>query len=220
MPAQADFTPALGSFGWTGLYDAALALGTRERTWRRALLDLIDPRAGETIVDVGCGTGSLAVALKLRCPSATVIGVDPDPQVLTLAAAKAKAAGVSVEFRRGYARDAATIASAVDVAVSSLVFHQTPVSEKRSGMIAMFGAVAPRGRVVIADYARQSGLMRRLFGIIQAIDGSVNTTPNADGFLEAELSRLAGYEVSAGKAFRTPTGAISLFRVDIGGVLA
>jgi len=36
--AAAGFTPALGHRSLTGLYDAAIALMTRERVWRSALL--------------------------------------------------------------------------------------------------------------------------------------------------------------------------------------
>lgn len=91
------FVPVLGFAGLTPLYDTLLALATRERVWRRALLDSIAPVDGETIIDVGSGTGTLAILLKRRAPGARVIGVDPDPNALAIAGRKAERAGVEVE---------------------------------------------------------------------------------------------------------------------------
>ena len=208
------FTPALGSGRLTGAYDLAIHLLTRERRWRDALLAQVTPGSGETILDVGCGTGSLAIMLKRAAPGARVIGLDPDPQVLAIAADKAKRAGVAIEWRQGFAKDAAAFAGAVDKAVSSLVFHQVPPAGKREGLAAMFAAVRPSGEVHIADYARQPGLlMRAMFRLtVQMVDGKADTQPNVDGALETELAALTGTQVHPTLVVPTLTGAISLFR--------
>lgn len=208
------FVPALGYKRFTPLYDRMVRLATREATWRGALVDQIAPRAGETILDVGCGTGTLAVLLKQCAPGARIVGIDPDPQALAIAADKAACAGIDIEWREGFARDAAAVLGPAnaDKAVSSLVFHQVPVAEKRRGLAAMFDAVRPGGRVHIADYARQSGwLMRSLFTTIGRLDGFDNTRPNADGLLERLLADLAGAAVEPRLLVPTPTGTISLF---------
>lgn len=212
-PAR-DYVPALGFARLTPVYDAMLAVATRERTWRRALVDHIAPAAGDVIVDVGCGTGTLAVLLKRRVPGARVIGIDPDPAALAIAARKAGAAGVEIEWRRGFARDAAAALGpgGADKAVSSLVFHQVPVPEKRAGLLAMFDAVRPGGEVHVADYARQRGPLRRaLFTTIGVLDGFANTRPNARGMLEALLTEMTGSAIRPRRVVDTVTGAISLF---------
>lgn len=208
------FTPALGFARLTPIYDAMLAVATRERTWRRALVEQIAPGGGDVIVDVGCGTGTLAVLLKRRAPGARVIGIDPDPAALAIAARKAGAAGVEIEWRQGFARDAAAALGpgGADKAVSSLVFHQVPVPEKRAGLLAMFDAVRPGGEVHVADYARQRGPLRRaLFTTIGMLDGFANTRPNARGMLEALLTEMTGSAVGPRRVVDTVTGAISLF---------
>lgn len=213
MADKNSFTPAAGRFASTGLYDRGVALLTREHIWRQALLDLLAPAAGDTILDVGCGTGSLAILLKQREPLANVIGLDPDPEALAIARTKADAAGVSIQWKQGFAHDAAAHGPA-DKAVSSLVFHQVPLDGKRAGLAAMFAALREGGMLVIADYAKPSGwAMRQAFRFIQLIDGRTDTQPNADGFIEAELSRLAETTVSAKFALDTPTGTISIFAV-------
>lgn len=211
--AEQGFTPALGRPELTGSYDRAIRLWTRERVWRTALLEQLAPKSGESIVDVGCGTGTFAIMLKRSAPGATIVGLDPDPAILEIAAAKAARAGVEIEWRKGFARDAAQFPSEFDKAVSSLVFHQAPIAEKRAGISAMITAVRPGGEVHIADYARQEGwLMRRLFGIVQRLDGYENTQLNADGAIEQLLGEAAAGSAQALRVVRTPTGAISLFR--------
>lgn len=211
--AEQEFTPALGRPELTGSYDRAIRLWTRERVWRTTLLKQLAPKSGDSIIDVGCGTGTFAIMLKRSAPGATVVGLDPDPAILEIAAAKAAHAGVEIEWRKGFARDAAQFPSAFDKAVSSLVFHQVPIAEKRAGILAMMTAVRPGGEVHIADYARQDGwLMRLLFGIIQRLDGYENTQFNADGAVERLLEEGTAGSGEALRIIRTPTGAISLFR--------
>ena len=93
---QTDFTPALGRPEFTAAYDLAIRLLTRERRWRSLLLRHVAPQDGETILDVGCGTGTFAIMLKQLAPGATIIGLDPDATVLRIAADKAAKAGVAV----------------------------------------------------------------------------------------------------------------------------
>lgn len=212
--SDAAFTPALGRASLDD-YDRAIRIWTRESVWRGALLRQVAPRSGETILDVGCGTGSFTVMLKQAAPDARVVGLDPDARVLELAAAKAAAAGVEVERRQGFARDAASHGPEFDKAISSLVFHQMPLTEKRLGISAMLAAVRPGGEVHIADYARQvGGLMRTLFRLtVQRLDGVADTQPNADGVLEVILAETDAAAAVPTRVVRTVTGAISLFLV-------
>ena len=211
MSVNESYTPALGRRELTGLYDLAIALLTREGRWRKALVDQLAPQAGETILDVGCGTGSLAALIIARAPGVRVIGLDPDPDVLERA--QRKLAGSNVAFARGFAHDADAIgASAVDKVVSSLVFHQTPMAEKQAGLKAMFRALRQGGQAHVADYGLQrTPLMRALFRQVQRLDGFENTEPNARGVLP-DLMREAGFaDVAERLVIPTPTGSISLY---------
>lgn len=211
MTSNESYTPALGRREWTGLYDLAIALMTREGRWRNALVAQCAPRGDETILDVGCGTGSLLALIARRAPGAHLIGIDPDPEVLERA--RRKLAGAKVEFLRGFARDADMIGQArADKVVSSLVFHQTPMAEKRAGFAAMFRVLRAGGEMHVADYGLQrTPLMRRLFRQVQRLDGFENTEPNARGGLP-ELMGEAGFaEVAERRVIPTPTGSISLY---------
>lgn len=222
--SSAGFTPALGHRRLTGLYDAAIALMTRERVWRSALLVQLAPRDGETIVDVGCGTGTLAALIKAAAPGAELIGVDPDPEVLQRARAKALARGAEAAFLEGFAGDVCDLVGRgrADKVVSSLVFHQAPIAGKREGLAAIHAALRPGGELHIADYGWQrTPAMRLLFRQVQALDGVENTRLNAAGGLP-DLIAAAGFEgVEERAVIATATGSISLYRaVKPGGAVS
>lgn len=207
MPAH-DYTPPLGT-GDTADYDRAIRRWTREHRWRAAMLRLLAPAAGETIIDIGCGTGSFALLVRQHSPEAQVIGIDPDTEALRIAAAKAEAAGIRVELRQGFADDLPE--GAADAIVSSLVFHQVALPEKQRMLAAMRTALRPGGRLLVADYLRQTGLMRLLFrATIQRLDGVADTQPNADGILP-DLIRCAGFtDIAQPWSIPTLTGSIGI----------
>lgn len=205
---DAAYTPPLGT-GNTADYDRAIRRWTREMRWRRAMIDALAPRPGETIVDVGCGTGSFAVMLKVAEPGVEVVGIDPDEEALAIARAKADAAGLAIHWERGFARDVG--ARSADAVVSSLMFHQVPMAEKQAGLAAMHAALRPGGRLLIADYGRQRGLMRLLFRLtIQRLDGVTDTQPNAEGVLPGLVTAAEFRNVREAARIHTITGTIAL----------
>jgi ubiquinone/menaquinone biosynthesis C-methylase UbiE len=209
---ERTYTPPLGT-GDTADYDRAIRRWTREMRWRDAMIELLAARPGETVIDVGCGTGSFAVMLKAAAPGVRVIGIDPDEEALAIARAKGRAAGADIQWERGFARDIGS--RSADAVTSSLMFHQVPMAEKRAGLAAMHAALRPGGRLVIADYGRQQGLMRLLFRLtIQRLDGVTDTQPNADGMLP-QLVRAAGFDnVRESARIHTITGTIALIIAD------
>ncbi|ARS26963.1 class I SAM-dependent methyltransferase [Sphingomonas sp. KC8] len=205
---DSSYTPPLGT-GATADYDRAIRRWTRELRWREAMLTVLAAKPGETILDVGCGTGTFAVMLKMAQPGVTVIGIDPDEEALAIAETKARAAGVDIGWRRGFARDVE--AASAHAVTSSLMFHQVPMAEKRAGLQAMRAALRPSGRLLIADYGRQTGLMRLLFrATIQRLDGVADTQPNADGVLPALISEAGFDDVRESVRIHTLTGTIAL----------
>ena len=65
------------------------------------VIDAAGPVKGETLIDLGCGTGNAALIAARR--GALVTGVDPAPRLLEIAAANARAEGLSIDFAEGEA---------------------------------------------------------------------------------------------------------------------
>lgn len=207
-----DFTPASPLLAW---YDPFIAMMTRESLWRGKLLRQVDPQAGDVIVDLGCGTASFLVLLGRMGVAAQLIGIDPDPSIIAMAHRKLDAAGVSATLLRGYLRDAGAVMarSSVNKIVSSLVFHQVPLAEKRAGLAAIFAALTPGGELHIADYGLQrTRLMRALFRFVQTVDGYADTQPNADGILPRLMKEAGFVDIEETVVISTATGSISLYR--------
>ena len=214
MDSDRKFVPALGLSSLTGSYDRVVAVMSRERRWRPALLDLIAPADEDVIVDFGAGTGTLCIGLKQRAPACRLVGIDPDAEVLAIAGAKAAALGVAVEWRQAMGDRAGEFVAdgAATKAVSSLVLHHCDLAMKRDILRAMAAVLQPGGRLFIADYGRQRTLgMRASFLLVQTFDGFKTTGQNARGILPQLIAEAGFIEVAESLVVPTPTGSISLY---------
>jgi SAM-dependent methyltransferase len=91
---------------WAAQYDVLVWLLThgRPRAFRRTLAALARLAPGESVLDIGCGTGSLAIEVKRQVgPTGTVIGVDASPEMIARARWKALRARVDVTFHHAVA---------------------------------------------------------------------------------------------------------------------
>jgi len=213
-----DFVPAAPQL-WT--YDALSFLLSGTRRWRPALLAQISPSPDDVIADIGCGTGTQLRLLARACPSATLIGVDPDEAIRQRAAAKLSRVTPPVELLPGYLRDAANLLAGrgVTKVLSSLVFHQVPLEEKRAGLAAIHDALQPGGSLHVADYGLQrTAKMRKRFRLVQKGDGFENTEPNAQGVLPELMAEVGFDGVEETRVFETISGSISIYRAIVGAV--
>ena len=209
-----EFTPLLGKSFLTPLYDRAIGLFTREHLWRQRIVEELHLIPGDRVIDVGSGTGTLLKALMTDCPEAGLIGVEPDQEALALARRKFGAGADLVKWHNGFLESLELPAGwQPNKIVSSLVFHQVPLGEKRAILEQMHDLLQPGGMVLIADYmAQDSALMRKLFrATVQQLDGVEDTQPNADGILERQLAEIFT-DAERLHVFPTATGAISLWR--------
>lgn len=196
-----------------------IALLTRERKWRAALVEAIDPSPGDRILDIGSGTGSLAIALHKACPGVRYVGVDPDADAVQRASEKTKCLSGNIRFQECFfSADHGYFDDPPNKIVSSLVLHQVPFAEKRRIIFDARNLLASNGSLFIADYGCQKGLQRVLFrATVQAIDGVTNTQSNADGILARLLAESDFQTIDMGKQFVTMTGTITiLVASDIG----
>src|SRR3984957_15608824 len=210
QPAN-DFVPAAPQL-WT--YDLLSFVLTRARQWRAALLKQVAPSHDDVIADIGCGTGTQLRLVGRACPSATLIGVDPDEAIRRRAHAKLSRITPPGELLPGYLRDTADLlrGRAVTKAVSSLVFHQVPLEEKRAGLAAIRESLRSGGTLHVADYGLQrTPKMRTRFRLVQKGDGFENTEPNARGVLPELMADVGFTDVEETHVFETVSGSMSIY---------
>jgi ubiquinone/menaquinone biosynthesis C-methylase UbiE len=136
-------------------YDLVVWLFTwgRERAFRRRLAGLARLQPGESVLDVGCGTGSLAVAAKrLVGPAGRVCGVDASGQMLARAARKAKRAGVDVAFEAGLAEALPFPDATFDAVFSTMMLHHLPPGAREQFAREARRVLKPGGRALAVDF--------------------------------------------------------------------
>jgi trans-aconitate methyltransferase len=179
-----------------GLYDDKHAF-----MWRHgeSLVELLDPRPGERILDLGCGTGQLTA--RIASAGAAVVGLDQSPEMLE----QARTAFPHLDLVPGDARDFA-FAEPFDAVFSNAVLHW--VRPPGAVVRCVREALKPGGRFV-AEFGGR-GNVRVIIAALRVAAARVDV-PWDDpwyfpGIAEyATLLEVAGLEVRFATLFDRPT---------------
>ena len=146
---------------WGWIYDLIARFGMRfilggsEQALRQTTADLAQLQPGETVLDVGCGTGTLALVAKERVGAAgRVSGIDPSAQLLTRARRKAARRSLEINFRLGVIEQLPFADQSFDVVLSTLMMHHLPDDLKRQGLAEIARVLKPGGRLLVVDARR------------------------------------------------------------------
>jgi ubiquinone/menaquinone biosynthesis C-methylase UbiE len=146
----------------------ALMLG-RERTFREKTLDLARPAEGESVLDVGCGTGTLAIAAKYRVGNlGKVTGVDASPEMIGRARQKAKKRGVEVNFQTGAAQSLPFQDAAFDVVLSTVMLHHLSDDARAMCISEIRRVLKPGGRLLAIEFGGAAEQRKSLAGHLHA----------------------------------------------------
>ena len=165
-------------------YDAFM--GRWSRLLSSQFADFADVRAGQRVIDVGCGTGALTSVLVARLGPAHVSAVDPSESF----AIAMRPRFPSVDVQRAPAEKLPYPDGAFDAALAQLVVHF--MTEPVAGLREM-ARVTRRGGVVAAsvwDHAGQRGPLWDFWTAARTIDPDVDDESELAGTREGQLAEL------------------------------
>jgi len=130
-----------------------LSLGLH-RLWKRQAMAWLDPRPGQRLLDLCCGTGDLALVLaeKVR-PGGLVLGIDAAAAPLERARERARRQPwLPVEFRQGDAAATELAAGWADAAVMAYGLRHLP--DPAAGLQELRRLLRSGGRAAVLDFNR------------------------------------------------------------------
>lgn len=144
---------------WAPYYDLAVNFTTlgQARRLRRMTVDQALIKPGDSVLDVGCGTGEVTLVAKVRAQHGSVYGIDPAPEMIAVARKKAARKRLNIDFRVGVIEALPFSDASIDVVTSSLMMHHLPEELKVWGVAEIFRVLKPGGRLLIADFMRPTG---------------------------------------------------------------
>lgn len=197
--------PAVHTHGmtmnWTAsfydLYCRALGLG---QGFRDQTLHVAAIQVGETVLDVGCGTGVLTRrAGEAAEPAGLAIGIDPGQDMIRVAKLNAQRLGSRAAFKVATIESVPFQSASFDVVLSSLMLHHLPPDLKRKGLREVYRVLKPGGRFVVVDFFRPANPLWWL--VAWPFLFMRTTADNFHGTLP-EYFREAGFDPVQGKGRR------------------
>ena len=140
------------SKNWDGRVAAAelIARSAGFRGLRDRIVELAEPQADHTVVDVGAGTGLLSLAFAER--TARVWAIDSSPAMGEYLRVKAASAGLgNVEIVLASAVSLPLIDACADLVVSNYCLHELRDADKLRALEEALRVLKPGGRLMIGD---------------------------------------------------------------------
>lgn len=165
----------------------------------RALVEWAEPRAGEAVLDVGCGTGSAARYAAARVgPAGRVVGVDINPGMIDVARSLPPISGPAIEWLEENAQHLPFVNDVFDVTLCAQTLQF--LTERPPALAEMYRTIKPGGRVAASLWC------------------DIDQSPYFQALVEA-VARHVGPDTAAGlgAAFNlTDAGAIDNLFADAG----
>jgi SAM-dependent methyltransferase len=162
------------------------------------LVEAVDLRSGDKVLDVATGTGNTAISAARRYADAT--GVDYVPSLIEQAKERAEAEGLEIAFDVGDVEDLPYADASFDAVLSSLGVMFAPDQEKTASEL--LRVTKSRGRIGLANWT-PDGFIGAMF---RTIGGHVSPPPGIKPpplwGTEERLTELLGEEVSSLEATR------------------
>jgi ubiquinone/menaquinone biosynthesis C-methylase UbiE len=136
----------------------------RERALREMTVDLAGVKPGDSVLEVGCGTGTLTLAAKRRAgPSGQVFGIDVIPVMIELSQQKAAQAGEEIPFQLASIEEIPFPANTFDVVMCSFMIFHMSEKVRRKGISEIYRVLKPQGRLLVVDSASPTKSLLKIF---------------------------------------------------------
>jgi len=142
---------------WARVYDLITDVLTfgQAKLFRNLTIELTLLKPGESILDIGCGTGGVTIPAKQRIGSGgKAVGIDPVPGMIAVAQKKAQRRGLDIDFRVGVIEALPFPEASFDVVTASLMMHHLPERLRAQGAAEIYRVLKPGGRLLVADLIR------------------------------------------------------------------
>jgi ubiquinone/menaquinone biosynthesis C-methylase UbiE len=125
---------------------------------------LAQVKAGDKVLDVGCGSGSLTIAAQgWTGPGGEAWGIDPAAEMIASARKKSARAGLDARFEVGLAEALPFQDDTFDVVLNRLMLHHLPGDLKQRGLAEMKRVLKPGGLCLVVDFEPpKSPILRHL----------------------------------------------------------
>ena len=215
MIKKKKFIPALGYNWLTDFYDLAIKLTMPETKFRNKLIDELDPKNNENILEFGFGTGQNIVLAIQRNNLANFNGVNIDQKVKVIAEHKINKLGLKANLELYDGKVFPYENNSFDKVFSSLVFHQLDRETKLQCLKEIYRVLKPNGQLVIGDWGRaRTILMRIAFYTVQILDGFETTNDNVNGLLPNFIKDAGFTDVEETSFLNTKIGTYSYYKAN------
>lgn len=155
----------------------ALSFGG-ERKIRKRVLNLLNLKAGDKVLDAACGTGTSALMMaKMVGAEGEVVGIDLSPKMLAVSEAKlikiakGKVKSANISFLNANSEDIPYPDNYFDKAHISLALHEMIHEGRVNTLREIHRVLKPTGIFVVADFGNPRGLFARfLFKILMLVE--------------------------------------------------
>lgn len=175
-------------------WDAATygALPLPHRAWGRGVLDRLAPTDGQTVLELGCGTGRDAAVLLAEHPYCRLVALDASPRMLEAARETLAPYADRVQLREVDLRTPFEMDESVDAAMSVATLHWVPDHAPVFGSVA---AALKAGGWFVAE-AGGAGQLENVYRarrLVEGVDQPADATYFADDATTRTTLEQAGF---------------------------